>query len=219
MVAIGAPLFIADRMLPEHDPTRARGLVSDVCSVAWMLVATAFVALPGGATRPLLAKEGDRLVTAGHGEMARAAYLLAGVNADMGTQPSPAEAGSASASGSASAPAPSGSGRRVGIGLGERSLRTQARSRRPRPTRVRSPRRTSSRSIAPAIVTIFVKQKGGAEGSGTGFMVDREGTIATNHHVIDEARARAHQVPERRHVRGRGAADRRAGGRPRARSG
>lgn len=186
VVAIGAPLFIADCMLPEHDPTRARGLVSDVCSVAWMLVATAFVALPGGATRPLLAKEGDRLVTAGHGEMARAAYLLAGVNADMGTQPSPAEAGSASASGSASAPAPSGSA--AASGSASASAPPDAGAKPPPKA---DPREKSPADIfkeyAPAIVTIFVKQKGGAEGSGTGFMVDREGTIATNHHVIDEA--------------------------------
>src|SRR4051812_422842 len=38
VVVIGAPLFIADRLLPEHDPTRARGLVSDVCAVTWMLI-------------------------------------------------------------------------------------------------------------------------------------------------------------------------------------
>jgi S1-C subfamily serine protease len=34
-------------------------------------------------------------------------------------------------------------------------------------------------------VTIFVKGRGGEEGSGTGFVIDREGTIATNHHVIN----------------------------------
>ena len=186
VVAIGAPLAIADRMLPEHDPTRARGLVSDVCTVVWMVVATAFVALPGGATRPLLAKEGDRLVTAGHGEMARVAYLLAGVNAEMSASPSPADAGSASASGSASAPTPSG----AAVASGSASTSAPADAGAKPPPRA-DPREKSPADIfkeyAPAIVTIFVKQKGGAEGSGTGFVVDREGTIATNHHVIDEA--------------------------------
>src|SRR4051812_33110056 len=35
LVVLAVPLFIADRLLPA-DPTRARGLVSDVCAVTWM---------------------------------------------------------------------------------------------------------------------------------------------------------------------------------------
>jgi serine protease Do len=186
VVAVGVPLVVADRMLPEHDPSRARGLVSDVCTVTWMLVATVFVALPGGATRPLLANEGDRLVSAGHGDMARAAYLLAGVSAEMTSAPSPPEAGSASAGGTASAPPAAGSGAASGAASAGAAPDAGAK-----PAPKADPREKSPADIfkeySPAIVTIFVKQKGGAEGSGTGFVVDREGTIATNHHVIDDA--------------------------------
>jgi S1-C subfamily serine protease len=185
VVAFGAPLAIADRMLPEHDPTRARGLVSDVCTVTWMLVATAFVALPGGATRPLLTREGDRLVSAGHPDMARGAYLLAGVTTEMSATPAPPEGGSASAGASASAPPVAGSA----SASGATSASAAPSAQKPPPKA--DPREKSPADIfkeySPAVVTIFVKQKMGAEGSGTGFLVDREGTIATNHHVIDEA--------------------------------
>ena len=39
--------------------------------------------------------------------------------------------------------------------------------------------------LAPSVVTIF--RKGGGDGSGTGFLVDGDGVLATNHHVIEGA--------------------------------
>src|SRR5690349_2546808 len=65
LVMLAVPLFVADRLLPEHDPTRARGLVSDVCAVTWTLVAFLACGVGNGVTRPLLTREGDRLVSAG----------------------------------------------------------------------------------------------------------------------------------------------------------
>src|SRR5262249_48026703 len=44
------------------------------------------------------------------------------------------------------------------------------------------------KELAPSVVTIFVG-KGAKEGSGTGFVIDADGTIATNHHVIADATA------------------------------
>jgi len=38
------------------------------------------------------------------------------------------------------------------------------------------------------VVTVFIKVHGG-EGSGTGFLISPDGTIATNHHVVDGATA------------------------------
>src|SRR5262249_7614273 len=81
IVAIVLPLLVADRMLPEHDPTRARGLVGDVCAVTWMLLAVVLAGAANVSTRSLLAREGDRLVQGGHDGIARAAYFLAGVSA------------------------------------------------------------------------------------------------------------------------------------------
>ena len=44
------------------------------------------------------------------------------------------------------------------------------------------------KELAPSVVTVTVK-KNGSEGGGTGFLVDKDGTIATNHHVIDAVSA------------------------------
>src|SRR5207249_2043677 len=75
------------------------GLVSDVCVVTWMLVTFLFVGVAGVGTRPMLTREGDRLVTGGHGDVARAAYLLAGVRVEEPPAPLPASSGSAADAG------------------------------------------------------------------------------------------------------------------------
>src|SRR5262249_44351678 len=42
------------------------------------------------------------------------------------------------------------------------------------------------KELGPSVVTGMIKQKLG-EGGGTGFLVDKDGIIATNHHVIENA--------------------------------
>ena len=66
LIALGLPLFIADRLLPDHNPSAARGLVSDVLTVSWMLVAFLVAGAAHGMTRTLLVNEGDRLVREGY---------------------------------------------------------------------------------------------------------------------------------------------------------
>ena len=52
---------------------------------------------------------------------------------------------------------------------------------------VPSPREVAAR-ITPAVVSIAVyDQWGGKAGTGTGFLVDGQGTFVTNHHVIEDA--------------------------------
>jgi S1-C subfamily serine protease len=185
VVVFAVPLFIADRLLPAHDPTRARGLVSDVCAVTWMLIAFLFVGVAGVGTRPMLTREGDRLVSGGHGEVARAAYLLAAVRAEEPPAPAPAASGSADADAGA---APSD----AGAASSASASASAAPDAGPPKAKSAAAEKTPAelfKDFSPSVVTIFVHQKGGGEGSGTGFVVDRDGTIATNHHVIDNAGA------------------------------
>lgn len=177
VVTLAVPLFIADRLLPEHDPTRARGLVSDVCAVTWTALAFLIAGVANGPTRPLLTREGDRLTSAGYGTLGGLAYVLAGVRAETSGSPATSASGSASAGASASAPP---------VGSASAPAAPSA-SAPPKPKPGEKTPAELFKDAAPSVVTIFVKQKRGGDGGGTGFLVDRDGTIATNHHVIDGA--------------------------------
>jgi S1-C subfamily serine protease len=181
-LVLGVPLFVADRLLPDHDPTRARGLVSDVLAVAWTLTAFVVAAALGGTTRPMLGREGDRLVKAGYPEVARGAFLLAGLDATI-PAPEPASgAASASAAGAlAAAPLDAGAPAVIEpVVVDAGKLVAPLKSEK-------SPAELF-KELAPSVVTVTVK-KGTSEGGGTGFLVDTDGTIATNHHVIDAVTA------------------------------
>jgi hypothetical protein len=177
VVVLGLPLMIADRLLPSHDPTRARGLVSDVCTVFWMLMTFAVVGAAGSMTRPLLLQEGDRLTLARHEEMARAAYMLAWSRIqEPGASPAPDASGSADA-GSA-APSDAGSAAPSTSAVADAG-----------PPKNKGTEKTPAelfKDVSPSVVTITV-HTGRYEGGGTGFVLDKEGTIATNHHVIEGA--------------------------------
>jgi serine protease Do len=186
VLVIGLPLAIADQLLPKHDPTGSPGLVSDVCAVMWMLVTFVFAGAAGGVTRPLLAREGDRLVGAGHGDIARGAYLLAAVRVD-GTalpEPAPEASGSAAPSGSAVAP-PSDAG---AAPVSSAAVASDAGAAKAKPEKAvdRTPA-DLFKEVSPSVVTLTASAGPGSEGGGTGFLIDKEGTIATNHHVIENA--------------------------------
>jgi len=184
VLVLGVPLFIADRLLPNHDPTRARGLVSDVLAVSWTLTTFVIAAALGGTTRPMIGREGDRLVKAGYPDVARGAFLLAGLDA---TIPSPDPAPVASASTSASAAlsaAPVDAGGPIPV---IEPVIVDAGKQVAPPKSEKTPA-DLFKELAPSVVTVTVK-KGGSEGGGTGFLVDSDGTIATNHHVIDAVTA------------------------------
>jgi S1-C subfamily serine protease len=185
LLVLGIPLAIADRLLPDHDPTKARGLVSDVCSVTWMLVVFVFAGLLGSTSRSLFVKEGDRLVSAGYPLPGRVAYVLAGVTAEIPEARAVPVAASGSASGSAatSASAPIAD-------AGAAPVTSASASAAPvpsaKPNKADKTPAEIFKELSPSVVTVFVKAKMG-EGGGTGFLVDKDGIIATNHHVIDSA--------------------------------
>ncbi|APR84518.1 HtrA protease/chaperone protein [Minicystis rosea] len=193
LVMLAAPLFIADRLLPKDDPTRARGLVSDVCAVSWTFVVFLGSGLAHGTMGPLLAREGDRLRAGGHDLWSSVAYVLAGVKVVPAPLPSvpasssaaassaPLASGSAAASASASAPMVSASASAVPSAIADAGAADAA----PSPKNEKTPAELF-KEAGPSVVTIFTFQKG-SEGGGTGFLVDKDGTIATNHHVIEGA--------------------------------
>jgi hypothetical protein len=104
LVLLAVPLFVADRLLPD-DPRRGRGLITDVLAVAWLLTAFFVAAVGGEATKPLLTREGDRLVRGGYLKIATFCYFLGGVSATIpaAPQPTPQPTGAASATSATSA--------------------------------------------------------------------------------------------------------------------
>lgn len=188
VVTIAVPLGIADRLLPKDDPKRAKGIVTEVMAVTWVLFGFVFATAANSATRGLLVREGDRLQKDGHEWSAQAAYFLAGVRPQIAPAPAPdaSSSPSATATVSASAAALAATGTASASATASASV-----SAAPTATpKAEKPEKTPAelfKELAPMVVTIFVKGSG-SDGGGTGFLIDKAGTIVTNHHVIDDAK-------------------------------
>lgn len=180
VVAVGLPLLLVDRLLPDERSERARGLPTDVLSLAWVIVPVVFAGALNGMTSQMLAVEGDRQAAAGWGSVAGVTYWMASVrpvappreaNRDATTRAGTraADAGVANASADASAAAD--------------ATPADSRSADRRYTAAELFRRCS-----PSVVSIRVDKRRG-QGGGTGFLIDDRGTIATNSHVIHDATA------------------------------
>lgn len=194
ILALGVPLAIADKLLPKDDPTRGKGIVTDV--LALFLVGLP-LALTGAVryTGQLYVAEGDRLSREGYEPLATVAYLLGGVRPERPAAPTnpeidAADAGTnmvdaadadvdaaievdADADAKDAADADAGAGAEVKKDAGARAGFEKS------PAEL-------FREWSPSVVTIFVK-KGEAQGGGTGFLIDEFGMIVTNHHVIEGA--------------------------------
>lgn len=190
------PLFLTDRLLPEDPSSSAPGLVSDVLSLFWVGLPVLWVLALGNISKPLLAREGDRLHSADHPQLAELAYLMAAVNPQLPPSEVP-PVGSASASALPSASsAPSTSVPTSGSVAPPASASAPASASvvQPSPdagapTGEKTPAQLF-KELAPSVVTIFVKgDPAGMESSGTGFLIDDKGTIATNHHVIENGKS------------------------------
>ncbi len=212
IVALGAPLFLVDRLLPDNDQARARGMPTDVLATSWLAFGVLFVGLAQPVTGSLLIAEADRYVTNGSTGIARVGYWLGGVTpiaatAAPGTEASDgdaqADAGAASADGGSNRDDSSEGDGGVGGDGGTRSDGGGGSSDTPPPDAGNKAPAKSDASAAerlftpaeifaklsPAIVTISVRNSRNHGGSGTGFFIDDEGTIATNQHVIRDAQS------------------------------
>jgi serine protease Do len=180
VVSIGVPLLVADRLLPDDSTKPAAGVVTDVLATSWFGFTFLFAGLLHAVTAPMLLREGDRLMESGWQRMASAAYFLASARVEPTpgvADPAPSASGSASA-GAPVAPSASGSA----PAAADAGPPRDAGPEKATPPRGEKTPAELFKELAPSVVTIFVKGQG--EGSGTGFLIDGEGTIATNHHVI-----------------------------------
>ena len=182
VACVVVPAVITDRVLPDDDPAKAKGLPSDVFALTWLGVTVLFVVGLGSTTRPLLVREGDRLSAAGLGLPARLAFFLGGAKPEPGAAAAPADSGappsSASAAPSADAPA-SPEGADAGASPPTKKKKEEKGDLSPSEL---------FKKLAPSVVTVSIKA-GPLEGGGTGFLIDRDGTIATNHHVVGPAQS------------------------------
>ena len=173
--AIGLPLLTVDRLLPKEGGSRP-GLLTDVAALAWMGIATGAVAVGTTSLQGPLEAEALRLDDAGMKRSAWAMRWMAGVDtptsvvaqAEDAPEPEPDEAedddgaSKSSQPGAEFTPAPDDTDRAA---LEPASL---------------------FKTWAPSVVAIKVETRFGG-GMGTGFVIDERGTIATNHHVVEEA--------------------------------
>jgi len=193
VLALGVPLAIADKLLPKDDPTRGKGIVSDVLALFLLGLPLALTAA-ARYTAPVYVAEGDRLSSEGYAWLADVAYLLGNVRPEHPAAPTnpPTEAADAGTNSTDAADSATTEANEAGSDAAESTDAAPAtvdaeasKDPPPRPAGEKTPAELF-REWSPAVVTIFIK-KGDAQGGGTGFLIDEYGTIVTNHHVIEGA--------------------------------
>lgn len=198
IVLLLVPLLIADRLLPRDSEQRRPGLVRDVLAFCWVGTALVVTVLAASLTGPLLRDEARELEDRGWNRAAFLSRWMAGpapvedatplepapiIEAPAAeTLPAPTLAGSELTLAAASSPAPTPET----IPSPEPATTEPTPEAEPETVREYSPAELFS-SYAPAVVSIKIGH-GGFHSGGTGFFIDDAGTIATNEHVIDDAR-------------------------------
>jgi serine protease Do len=184
VLSVVIPAVITDRILPDDDPAKAKGLPGDVFALVWLGFSAAFLVGLGHFSRPLLAREGERLAASGLGAPAKLAYFLAGYHARTVSTPAPSASASAAPSGKADAPRaepiPSDAGATSPDAAADASVAKK------KDDKDELTAAELFKKLSPAVVTVSMKVQG-MQGGGTGFLLDREGTIVTNHHVVSQA--------------------------------
>ncbi len=188
LVMLATPAVIVDRLLPENVDARAKGLPTDVFALVWLGVALLYVVVLYDWTRPALVTEADRLGHAGYGRMAMLARFVAAVAPSA--EPSPELARHAKPK--PPAPARSSSPRNPEAKAAEEPAppaSAPAASSQSEPEEQPEERDAATlfEELAPAVVTVQVGDDQHVSGGGTGFLIDKRGTIATNQHVIADA--------------------------------
>ena len=196
IVVVALPLVVADKLLPHDDLGSARGLTTDVLAVAWLALALVFIVLGGGAARGPLLREADRNWKAGWTAVARAEMRIASARpvlkklhgAGAADRDHGGRADRDGAHARKQAPPPNQGAPRDVDGGTSRAPDAGAADGGTRPERTPA---ELFREFAPAGVTVQTTSAGPfgeREGGGTGFVIDGQGTIVTNHHVIEDAR-------------------------------
>ena len=176
VVTIALPFVIVEWILPV-DPRRARGVTTDVLAVLWLGVAVASAGFGHSATRPYLVKEADRLSARGMKKTADATYWLARARYVPRPTSKKNNASKALARAKPKIPAPK-----------------TKRPATPKTPVASTPPSGPPQSLvqlfrrcSPSVVSISAQGSSGVS-SGTGFVIDKRGTIVTNYHVIKNAR-------------------------------
>jgi serine protease Do len=179
------PALLTDRLLPKDDPARGKGVAGDVFALCWTAFPVLVTVVLGAAARPALLREASREASAGHATLARLALSLAGEPENVASgAAAPARSASAGVAVSASASAEPG----ASASAAPSSSAPPASAPEPAPKRPIAGDSTPAelfKRLAPAVVTIaMLDERQGELGGGTGFVIDRSGTVVTNHHVI-----------------------------------
>jgi S1-C subfamily serine protease len=161
--------------------------VSDVMALVYMAFALAFVGLAHGMSGPLLAREAARLQESGRTWTSKLAYALAGdtrVDAATGETP-PTKIASATPDPKLDTKSDAKDAKRDATGSGS-AMTVVPETAKAGDGKERTPAQIFT-EFAPAVVTVTIKHDLLGEGGGTGFVIDADGTIGTNYHVIERA--------------------------------
>jgi serine protease Do len=212
VIAILPTLLLADRLLPEDDPRKGNGIATDVIALVWLGLATLVLGPLGFLVHDPLLAWTER--AAGPGFAVDVADFLTGTAApsevehaattdvDAGVADAGADGGGADAAAAPTEPTESDDAgttddapleqaieETIDAGLDaavdDAGTDAGAASAEMTPAEV-------FRTYASAVVSIEVRsgEEGHTrEGGGTGFVIDARGVVATNHHVIREARS------------------------------
>ncbi|MBA3452425.1 MAG: trypsin-like peptidase domain-containing protein [Deltaproteobacteria bacterium] len=170
LLALIVPLIFAEGALAKVSPSKVKGVTTDVLAICYLGFALVFVGVAHSYTRPMLESEGQRLASSGMKRMSRAAYFLAGGRSPEVTA-APTLATTPSSPTAPAEKSPPVAAKPPELRAGDGKERTPAEL---------------FTEFAPSVVTIMVKGPMG-EGGGTGFIIDANGTVGTNYHVIQHA--------------------------------
>lgn len=188
------PLAFVDRLLPK-DVTKAKGLTTDVLALCWLGFPFLFAVVAQSFTGAALGREARRLNDVGFEWIAMLTYAIGGVRASADPiaepTPSPVPSGSVAPSALASGAPPILSASPAPRASAAPSASAAPDADVPKEDPKKSTEKTPAelfKELSPSVVTIAYAGPMGMGGGGTGFLIDKDGTIATNHHVIANAK-------------------------------
>ena len=192
IITIALPILITDRLLPESDEIDAgRGIFTDVAAITWFGVGMLIIVVATPYTHSMIEAEADRLdeegITVISGPIAwmigDPPVTTSAIDEETTEPQEPADAGHIEAD----VDVPDTS--HADVALEEHPEEPEEHAETEPDTGEMTPVEIF-RELSPAVVSIKIQSgtedpygRGGG-GSGTGFIIDSDGTIITNEHVI-----------------------------------